>query len=162
MLKKATVLSAAILIGSMSSVAVAGENGGGCGPGKIVMEGKSGKNAHIVVSLINIVINYFVPVQFFAMTTGTLGCDNTQVVSNDLEKERFLAGNADNLTIDIARGEGEHLNSLATIIGVSDQDKPVFYSTLQDNFENIIVADNMMASIDSTMMGNPQLEKYVQ
>jgi len=162
MARKFRMLLSIFIIMTLSSVAFAEEDGAGCGVGKMVMEGKSGKNANLSASLINMAINFIVPQQLFGMTTGTLGCDTTQQVSNEYERESFFAKNEDNLSIEIARGEGEHLTSLASIMGIHSQDQSVFFTTLQGNFETIITANDMLASIDSTMLDTPQLEKYVR
>jgi hypothetical protein len=162
MVKTIRTISTALVLMSASTIALAGETGAGCGVGKVVMEGKSGKNAQITASIINLVANYFTGAQLFGMTSGTLGCDTTQQVSNEYAKEKFMASNQDNISIEMARGEGEHLTSLASIIGIQENDRPVFYSALQSNYETIVMSDDMLASIDSTMQGNMQLAKYVE
>ena len=108
MARKFRILLSMFIMMTLSSVAFAEENGAGCGVGKMVMEGKSGKNANITASLINLAINFVgIPHQLFGMTTGTLGCDVTQTVSNEQERETFFAKNEDNLSVEMARGEGE-------------------------------------------------------
>jgi len=138
----------AILLASslpLASTVQAEENGGGCGVGKIVMEGKEGKNAQITVSLINMVVNVtLAPVNLFAMTSGTLGCDVTQTVSTDRATENFIAANQDNLMIDIAQGHGAHLSSLADLMQISQADKAYFFSSLQANYETIAAAETIL------------------
>ena len=162
-MKRMVILATSLVFATtLSSTAFAGETGAGCGIGKVVMEGKSGKDAVTSAAAINFVLNMVFPHQLFGMSTGTLGCDNTQQVSNEHEKETFFAKNEDNLTIEMARGEGEHLQSFASIIGIESNDKDVFFSHLQDNYENIVSSDDMLASIDLSMTEHPALVKYAQ
>lgn len=157
-------LSTAILIATVlpfSTATFATETGGGCGVGKLVMEGKSGKNAHLVVTLINTAINYAIgPVQTLAMTSGTLGCDVSQSVSNDRAKETFLASNQDNLMSEIAQGSGANLASLASLMGISTEDRGVFFETLQSNYEVISASDDVLASVNSVLQAHPRLMNY--
>lgn len=157
-------LSAAILLAAalpFSTSIFATETGGGCGVGKVVMEGKTGQSAHIVVALINMAIEAVVgPVQTFAMTSGTLGCDVSQSVSNDKAKETFLASNQDNLMSEIAQGNGIHLVSLASLMGIANEDRGVFFQTLQSNYEVISASDDVLASVNTIMQVHPRLAGY--
>ena len=157
-----TIVTTLAVVSVLSSNAFASETGAGCGVGKGVMEGKSGKDANLTASLINLAINFVVPHQLFGMTSGTLGCDVSQQVSNEHEKETFFAQNEDNITIEMAQGEGAHLQSFASVIGIENSDQDMFFSTLQNNYENIVSSDNVLASIDTTMMEHPTLSKYVE
>lgn len=162
-MKKSLIgFSALALIMSASTNVIASENGAGCGVGKMVMEGKDGKNANITAALINVAINMVFPHQLSGMTTGTLGCDVTQEVKNEQERETFFAKNENDLTIEMAQGNGSHLHSFASMMGINEQDKDVFFSALQDNYETIVTSDNVLASIDQTMLQHPSLSKYIQ
>ena len=152
------LLTAMTFAVAFSTNAMATETGAGCGVGKVVMEGKSGKDANIVASAIDL----FIPLQAFGMTSGTLGCDVSQQVSNEHERETFFVKNEDNLTIEMAQGEGSHLQSFASIMGVDNKDRDLFFDTLQTNYEMIVTSDNVLASIDTTLMVHPTLNKYVQ
>lgn len=155
---KKLILTASLLALSLASgYASAEENGGGCGVGKMVMEGKQGKDANITVALLNAA-----PVQMFAMTSGTLGCDTTQQVSNEHARETFLASNSDSLSVEMAQGGGEHLTSLAAIMGISNEDRQSFFNVLQANSDSIISSADMLASIDSTLLIDEKLSRYVR
>lgn len=153
-IKTSLVLAAAFCL--PLATAQATETGAGCGVGKMVMEGKEGKNANITAALINWVVN----VQAFGMTTGTLGCDVSQTVSNEHAKETFVASNKDNLMIEMAQGQGAHLAALASLLGVATEDQAVFYSTLQQNYSSITSADDMLAVVQQTLQQHPRLAMY--
>ena len=143
-------------------VAVHAENNGsGCGLGQMILEGKSGMGPNIGAAIIN---NIIFP-QTFAMSTGTMGCDTTQTVKREEEREVFVAQNIDNLSVDMAQGQGDYLASLAKIMGIEGQDKDVFYRLTQEQYSNIIntnTAHEMLAQIDSAMVSDGSLAKYIQ
>jgi len=156
---KKLILAASLLALTLpAGYASAGETGAGCGVGKMVMEGKEGKDANITAALINWVVNF----QAFGMTSGTLGCDTTQQVNNEHARETFLASNSDSLSVEMAQGSGEHLTSLAAIMGIPSEEQQSFFDVLQANSESIISSDDMMASIDSTLLVDEKLSRYVR
>jgi len=159
---KSTCLAALMVsVLPFASSAYAEENGAGCGVGKMVMEGKSGKEANVTAALINLVVNYVVPAQLSGMTSGTLGCDVTQTVSNDNAKERFIASNEDSLITEIAQGSGAYLSSLASLMGVNQEDRAAFFTALQSNYGEISVSDDVLASVHSAMLADPRLAHYI-
>ncbi len=72
--------------------------------------------------------------QTFGITSGTLGCAKPEKFASN-ETNRFVAQNMDALATDIAMGQGEKLDTLATLLKV--QDKPAFAVKLQQNFAAI-------------------------
>jgi len=82
--------------------------------------------------------------QTFGITSGTSGCAKpAKFVSNDRANE-FVAGNMDALAFDISNGEGEALDTLATLLNISNPD--VFASTLQANFDKIYSSSNVSSA----------------
>jgi hypothetical protein len=47
----------------------------------------------------------------------------------------------DNLAVDIARGQGEYLNTLAVLMEVPETERAGFYVTLQTHFSDIYTSD---------------------
>jgi len=155
-MKKLTLICSAALL-AMGSFAHAAEDGAGCGLGAVVMEGKEGKGAHIAASLLNVLI---IPNTFF-MTTGggIMGCDPTQTVQREEVTEIFVAQNMDQITTDTAKGSGDYLNVLATLLGVPESDLPRFTSLAQSQFDNVFIDGNDAAGVISSLqvaMANDQ------
>ncbi|HWT80822.1 MAG TPA: DUF3015 family protein, partial [Candidatus Methylomirabilis sp.] len=50
---------------------------------------------------------------------------------------KFVADNMDSLATDIARGEGEYLDTMANLMEMSQAQRPRFYAQLQQNFSKI-------------------------
>lgn len=159
---KRVVLAAGFITIALPGFAFA-DNGPGCGLGQMIFKGQSGFLPHTSAATTNgSTYN-----QLFGLTSGTLGCDGNAVVQNDFEKKVFVAANIDSLATDVARGEGEHLVSLATLIGVQEQDKSAFYQLAQANYAAMFDStssstDGVLASLQVAMLDNEQLAKYVR
>jgi len=98
--------------------------------------------------------------QTFAITSGTSGCTNDGVI---VQKERvnvFAGINFDNLSQEMAQGSGEHLSSLATLMGVPVELQPQFFALVQEHYDAILQAQNatpvtMLDGLYQTMAGHP-------
>jgi hypothetical protein len=52
--------------------------------------------------------------------------------------EMFVASTFENLSVDMARGQGEHLASLATMMGIPVEHQPAFFSLAQDRYRTLM------------------------
>lgn len=121
---------AMMLIGGQVVAGAAGwGDGPGCGLGKMVFENqpKSILSQH-VGSTLN------VPSQPFAITSGTSGCTNNGMIVQRDVVTVFVSQNVNHVTQDIARGRGEYLASLATLMGVPPDRQAEFFSLAQALF----------------------------
>lgn len=80
--------------------------------------------------------------QTFGITSGTLGCIQPANIAATERMIEFTAANLDNLAKDIARGQGESLDTLAELMVVPVQQRPALYGHLQANFDNIFLTGN--------------------
>ncbi len=164
-MKRVLVIAAALtVIGSGSAVAArTNADSSGCGFGTEVFEGKKGVGPQLGAAFLNgLSAN-----QLFGISFGTLGCNKNGVVTSPENVKRFASNNLDGLTRDIARGDGERLESLAELIGVEDQHKPTFFSVTQQNFATIFSSENVtveqvLASLQEVMAADPTLRRYVE
>ena len=115
-----------------SSVFASGNIGPGLG--RVLLKGQNGK----VMELIGTFLNGICANGTFAITTGTLGYQEGAAIGMNYEVKTFVAQNMDSLATDIAKGEGEYLDSLATIMQVEDKDS--FNNKMKANFRNIYTA----------------------
>ncbi|MDH5377911.1 MAG: DUF3015 domain-containing protein [Gammaproteobacteria bacterium] len=145
-------------------VANAGNNGPGCGLGTNIWKGKTGLLAHTSAATTNGSLSN----GWFGITSGSLGCNGDDVVSNEYQKKVFVASNIDSLATDISRGSGDHLESLAALMGVQSQDRDAFYSLAQRNYDEIFKSENtndyqtVLSALDTAMRSDQQLSKYIQ
>lgn len=79
--------------------------------------------------------------QTFGITTGTSNCVRSGVVMADKEQEAFFESNYDELSGDIARGGGEHLEALSGLFGCSAEIRPVLFQQAQASYETIFPSE---------------------
>jgi hypothetical protein len=118
--------------------AFAGPNTG-CGLGNQVIE----KQDSTVKQVLAITTNGSSGNQTFGITSGTSGCTQpANFVS--LETHEFVAQNMDALAQDIAKGEGEAIETLAKLMNAADH--AAFASKLQANFNKVYTTANIDAA----------------
>ena len=129
--KKALLL--ALVAMTVAGVAQAAESytSAGCGLGTILFEGKKGK-VHLVLAATT---NGTFGNQTFGISSETLGCSADGVVKNDKKLEVFAAVNLPKLSAEMARGGGETLAGLGSLLGVKDQ--KAFFELTQARYEKI-------------------------
>ena len=84
--------------------------------------------------------------QTFGITTGTSNCAKTAKFAGVDRLNEFVVANMDNLAKDIAMGHGESLDTLAELIGISADQRPLIYSKLQANFSGIFTSEKVEAA----------------
>lgn len=105
----ASALLACLLTTSMATAKPYGM--AGCGLGSVIVAEDG------LVQLLAVTTNVFIPVQAFAITSGTSNCTEGGVIKVDKQQEMFVEANLDALQADIAAGGGEHLSSLSVLMG---------------------------------------------
>ncbi len=155
------VIAGLVLI-SASSVANAGAAGGdgGCGWGNALFEGQSGTASHVLAGITNVTTGN----NTFGMTTGTNGCSTTGTLGYG--GQSVVSSIMDEFSEDVARGEGDALDTVAVVYGVDAQDRDVFAKVMHENFTTLfpsedVTAEEMMASIEEVMKSDATLSKYV-
>ncbi len=114
----------------------------GCGLGSMVFGNEAGP-----IQILAATTNGTLGTQTFGMTTGTSNCGKGIInVSENSGLAQFVENNMDNLAKDIARGNGESLNTLAELTGVSEAQKPAVFAELQANFSTIFSSKNVQVS----------------
>ena len=113
--------------------AFAGQDNYGCGLGSMVID----NNESLVSQTFAATLNGCFANQLFGMSSGTSNCDKPDSIVYNEKINIFVADNMDNLASDIAKGQGEYLDTLATLMEVPVDQRPVLYSRLQNNFSAI-------------------------
>jgi hypothetical protein len=72
--------------------------------------------------------------QIFGITSGTSGCKKSRLVLNERAAE-FVASNMDQLSREIAIGQGESIETLAELLNI--ENKAAFAVALQANYKVI-------------------------
>ncbi len=111
----------------------------GCGLGSMIIDNQNTVAKQVVAATLNSLSGN----QTFGITTGTMGCEKpTLLVSREVET--FVADNMDDLATDIAMGQGESLDTLASMMGVKD--KAAFSTKLKANFDKIYASEDVTSA----------------
>jgi DUF3015 family protein len=159
---KKELLFAALLMtcSPIAAHAAAGtmESGPGCGLGAMLWADSASKKHILQQSMI--ASTNATGMQTFAITSGTSGCTNDGVIVQNERVNVFAGINFDSLTQEMAQGSGEHLSSLATLMGVPVEMQPQFFALVQQHYDAILQPQNatpvtMLNSLYETMASDP-------
>jgi Protein of unknown function (DUF3015) len=134
----------------------------GCGVGTILFAGQKGP----VPQVLAVTTNGSLGNQTFGISSGTLGCERDAVVRSPTEVRMLMVSSLDNLATDVARGQGETLDSLAALMAVEPEHRERFFASLQGDFGRIfpsenVTADEVIVSINAVLAEDPVLQRYV-
>jgi DUF3015 family protein len=98
----------------------------------------------------------------FAISSGTSGCSNDGRIWNSERASLFIGFNYANLSEDMARGGGEHLASLATLMHVPLEHQPEFFAMAQERFPSLVKGEEddpvvIAEALQKTIMTHPVL-----
>ncbi len=128
----ALALAGLCLIG-FTGDALANQNNTGCGLGSIVFKGQEGLLSQSCAAIFNGIYGN----QTFGITTGTSNCEKATSFTSNEKLNKFVSDNMDNLALDISKGSGEYLSTLAVLLETPIEQRASLYQTLQANFSQI-------------------------
>ena len=138
------------------------DTGPGCGLGKILWaEYKNQKN---IMPQAFMATTNGIGSQTFAISTGTSGCTNDGVIWASERVHVFVAVNYPQLNQQMAQGQGEHLASLATLMGVPVEHQPAFFTLAQERYASLTQSDDsspiaMIQALHDAMTTHPMLAR---
>lgn len=159
---KKILTMAAIGVLASGGVALAGDPDVGCGWGTKAFKGQKGVAAKVLAATTNSILGN----QTFGISSGTAGCNQGGTVMGSARVNTYASANLDQLASDIAAGQGESLDTLAHLIGVSDADTPAFRALAKQNFAALFAADettagDMLSALEALMADDAQLAQYL-
>ena len=139
MSKKLIMLSVAVLFGVQAGVAMAAnpDTGPGCGLGKLAWADYAHQK-NIAPQVMMATTNGTFGSGTFGISSGTSGCTNDGKVMAEHKTTVFAQLNFENLSQEMAQGQGEHLASLATLMGVPSEQHAAFFSMAQERYTSLI------------------------
>ena len=169
MLKRVLLASLAVVFVSMQvgmAMAAATGNpdtGPGCGLGKLAWQNYPHQKT-IGVQTMESTTNGLVGNQTFGISSGTSGCTNDGQFWAEHKVNAFAALNFENLTQDMAQGHGEHLTSLATLMGVPADQQPAFFAMTQEKYASLVKTGDtspvaMIKALNEAVATHPMLAK---
>ena len=163
MSKKVLLLAVAILFGSQAGLAMAAnpDTGPGCGLGKLAWADYKGQK-EIAPQVMMATTNGTFGSQTFGISSGTSGCTNDGKIMSEHKTTMFASLNFDALTAEMAQGQGEHLASLATLMGIPAERHGEFFSMTQERYTSLVQAGEaspvaLGKALNDAIAGHPVL-----
>lgn len=166
MLKKLILASLAVaFVGMQAGLALAAgtpDTGPGCGLGKLAFQNyPEAKTKGIQVSMALLNMTGY---NTFAISSGTSGCTDDGRWWAENKTSMFAELNSDALAQEMAQGGGEHLASLATLLGVPQEQHPAFFAMTQERYTALTQAGEvstvaMIKAMNDAISANPVLVK---
>lgn len=162
-MKKVLLLSIAVLFGGQAGLAMAinPDTGPGCGLGKLAWgDHKNQKN--IAPQVFMATTNGTFGSQTFGISFGTSGCTNDGKVMAEQKTTVFASLNLEALSSEMAQGQGEHLASLASLMGVPAEQHAAFFAMTQERYVSLIKAGEtspvaLVKALNDAIAGHPIL-----
>ena len=164
MTKKLILLQMVVAFAVFSAAAALAANpdtGPGCGLGKVAWaDFKHQKN--IGPQIFMATTNGTFGSQTFGISSGTSGCTNDGSIWAEHKVTMFAEINFENLSQEMAQGRGEHIASLATLLGVPAEPHAEFFAMTQERYTSLIQSGEttpvaMLKALNAAMAGHPTL-----
>jgi len=167
MLSKLFVVLGAVVVASQAGLAMAAnpDTGPGCGLGKLAWaDFKNQKN--IAPQVMMATTNGTFGSNTFGISSGTSGCTNDGQVWADQKTTMFALMNFENLTQEMAQGKGEHLASLASLMGIPEEQHAAFFALAQERYTTLVQAGEtssvaLVKALNDAVAKNPVLAHVV-
>lgn len=163
MLRKVLLLSVAALFGMQAGLAMAAnpDTGPGCGLGKLAWGDYKGQK-EIAPQVLMATTNGTFGSQTFGISSGTSGCTNDGKVMGEHKTTMFASLNFEALSAEMAQGQGEHLASLATLMGVPAEHQAAFFAMTQERYTSLVKAGEaspvaLVKALNDAIAGHPVL-----
>ena len=166
MMKRVLMASLAVaFMGMQTGLALAAgtpDTGPGCGLGKLAFQNYPNaktKGAQVLMATLN-----GTGANTFAISSGTSGCTDDGRWWAENKTTMFAELNSDALAQEMAQGRGEHLASLATLLGVPQDQHQAFFAMTQERYTALTQAGEvsavaMIKAMNDAISANPVLVK---
>lgn len=127
----------------------------GCGLGSMVFDDHNS----VVSQVLSATTNGSSYSQLFGITSGTSNCTDDGTVASNNQMPMFVEANRVALAKDAARGEGETIASLSSVMGCDSSAQ--LGTVLQQNYEHVFSGDSaaVIQNIRNVVKGNAELAK---
>jgi Protein of unknown function (DUF3015) len=138
MSKKMIMVSVAVLFGLQASLAMATnpDTGPGCGLGKLAWANYAHQK-NIAPQVLMATTNG-TGMNTFAISSGTSGCTNDGKIMSEYKTAVFASINYEDLSQEMAQGQGEHLASLASLMNIPVENQAAFFAMTQERYTSLI------------------------
>jgi hypothetical protein len=158
------LIACSLLVLQTTGAGAAGnpDNGPGCGLGKLAWMDYGGQK-QIAPQVMMATTNGTFGSQTFGISSGTSGCANDGVIMKN-KHINMASRSFESLAEEMAQGRGEHLASLAALLGVPEEAQPEFFALVQEKYTILVGADDttavtMLQALQAAMAERPALAK---
>jgi len=158
-MKKLLVL--ALVAGVVPGLALASGNHpmAGCGLGYLLLSNKDNEK---ITQVLGATTNGTFGTQTFGISSGTSGCTQDGAVKLVRQAEVYAEVNFDSLRREMAMGQGEFVNSFASLLGASDSKRPALVQFLQKQYSVLFPSAQtssaeMLSSLSQVLSQHPEL-----
>jgi hypothetical protein len=157
------VVSAFVAMQGGFALAANPDTGPGCGLGKLAWQNYPHQKV-IGIQTMEATTNGLMGNQTFGITSGTSGCTNDGKFWAQEKVNVFAALNFENLAQDMAQGHGEHIASLATLMGIPADQQPAFFAMTQEKYASLVTAGEtspvaLVKALNEAVATHPMLAK---
>lgn len=155
-----------IVLAAVLAVALVGtaqaKDSTGCGLGTMLFKNKKG----VFPQILAVTTNGTSGNQTFGISSGTLGCDPEGTIVYSAAVQRYMGKQLDHVAADMSRGAGESLETLARLIGVTQEDEAAFFELTKSSFTKIfptaeVTAEQALRNLQTLMAADGRLIRYV-
>ena len=139
------------------------DTGPGCGLGKLAWGDFKGPK-QIAPQVMMATTNGTFGSQTFGISFGTSGCTNNGIIMRTELVHACAGATFENLQQEMAQGQGEHLTSLATLLGVPPAYHREFFILAQENYTmhvEHVSSEQMIAWLHKALAEHPVLGKVM-
>jgi hypothetical protein len=149
-----------VLMFLFQGLAMAADGSSGCGPGWFVLK----KNSLVSSSLRATTNGILMPTTTIGMTLGTSNCSKHDIVKNEQKSLHFVTQNYFELKAEMAKGQGEFIDSFAHTVGCSANSQALLKSELKGSYREIFskssaTAEEVLGNIYKTIFSRNDLAK---
>src|SRR6266496_1737299 len=155
------VIAVGILASLLPTLALARGNHpmAGCGLGYLLL---SNQDNDKVKQILMATTNGTFGSQTFGISSGTSGCTNDGKSFGEYKTTLFAEINFEDLSQEMAQGRGEHLASLATLMGIPAEHHAEFFALTQEKYTTLIQSGEnapaaMLKALNAAMADRPIL-----
>lgn len=99
------------------------------------------------------------------MTSGTNGCSTNAALTYGGKSWLAMNGMMNELSEDMAKGQGEALTTYAVVLGVAPEDRAHFSAVTHEHFQQIfskadVTAEDVHTNTLAVLKNDPRLAKY--
>src|SRR6267142_1358433 len=131
----------------------------GCGLGYLLL---SNKDNDKVTQVLGATTNGTFGTQTFGISSGTSGCTEDGAVKVARATEVFVEVNLDSLRQEMAKGQGEYVNTLASLLGATEATQPQMVAFFHSEYQNLFPSaqtssDEMLKALSTKLASHPEL-----